>query len=337
MTNAPTSAAGASAGNSAAGASAQNGATGASAPNGAGAPADDRAAAPGPATATQPDAARLGNPSFVWRFGQERRLALVERYVSLEDQRVLDLGCGVGEYVRGFAREGANSVGLDVELPRLVEARQRSSDSQGRERPGEGPQRTEFLAGAGEALPFADASLDVVVLNEVIEHVDDDRATLREVARVLTADGRCVIFAPNRLYPFETHGIYLGKRYVFGNIPFVNWLPRALRDRLVPHARVYGHGDWRRLIAGSDLEIVDQGYVFAGYDNIAARWPRIARAVRAVSYWAEGNMLGRFGLSHLVILRRPAGGARGKSGAGGTRAKSDAGGALSMPGARGTP
>lgn len=243
----------------------------------------------------QPDAARLGNPSFVWRFGQERRLAMIERYVSLQGRRALDLGCGVGEYVRAFARQGAQSIGLDVELPRLVEARERSA---------EGDWNTEFLAGAGEALPFPDASLDVIVLNEVIEHVDDDRATLREVSRVLTEDGRCVLFAPNRLYPFETHGIYLRGRYIFGNIPLVNWLPSRLRDRLVPHARVYGHGDWKRLIEGSDLELVDQGYVFAGYDNIAARWPRVARVVRGISYWAEGNPLGRFGLSHLVVLRR---------------------------------
>ena len=252
----------------------------------------------------QPDAARLGNPSFVWRFGQERRLAMIERYVSLEGRRALDLGCGVGEYVRAFARQGAEAIGLDIELPRLVEARSRSIDGgwTSRQRsPKQGG--TQFLAGAGEALPFANASLDVIVLNEVIEHVDDDRATLREISRVLSPGGRCVIFAPNRLYPFETHGIYFRKRYIFGNIPFVNWLPRLLRNRLVPHARVYGHGDWSKLIEGSDLEIVDQGYVFAGYDNIAARWPRVARVVRGFSYWAEGNLLGRFALSHLVILR----------------------------------
>jgi SAM-dependent methyltransferase len=269
--------------------------------NAPGAPAASTAPVDRTATDVQPDAARLGNPSFVWRFGQERRLAMIERYVSLEDRRALDLGCGVGEYVRAFARQGADSIGLDVDPPRLAEARQRSIDG--------GWNRTQFLAGAGEALPFADSSLDVIVLNEVIEHVADDRATLCEVERVLTEEGRCVLFAPNRLYPFETHGIYFRKRYIFGNIPLVNWLPRPLRDRLVPHARVYGHGDWRRLIQGTNLEIVDHGYVFAGYDNVAARWPRVARIVRGVSYWAEGNILGRFGLSHLVVLRRRPGAA----------------------------
>ncbi len=62
--------------------------------------------------------------------------------------------------------------------------------------------------------------------------------------------GHIVIYAPNRLYPFETHGIYLGKRFVFGNIPLVNWLPDPLRNRLVPHARAYTKRGIRRTYAG---------------------------------------------------------------------------------------
>jgi SAM-dependent methyltransferase len=248
--------------------------------------------------AVQPEAARLGNPSYVWRSGQERRLALIERHASLEGRRVLDLGCGVGEYVRAFARRGAQALGSDIALPRLVEARRRAAAAP------EAEGVLGFAAAAGEALPFRDASLDVVVLNEVIEHVADDRATLREVARVLRPGGACILYAPNRLYPFETHGIYAGRRYVFGNIPLVNWLPRRLRDRLVPHARVYRHDDWHRLIEGAPLRIVEHTYVYPGFDNVAARWPRLARVVRACCYWAEGNALRRFGLSHFVVLRR---------------------------------
>ena len=88
------------------------------------------------------------------------------------------------------------------------------------------------LLAAGEHLPFADGTFDAVLLNEVIEHVRDDAATLREACRVARPGGNVVIFAPNRLYPFETHGVYLGKRYVFGNIPFVHYLPDFLRRRL---------------------------------------------------------------------------------------------------------
>ena len=250
-----------------------------------------------PTMAGEPDAARLGNPSFVWRSGQERRLQLIERYISLQERKVLDLGCGLGEYVRAFARRGAHALGTDIATDRLVEAQERVVDTATRGVGG-------FLAAAGESLPFQDASFDLVVLNEVIEHVQDDRATLREVARVLRPGGTCILYAPNRLYPFETHGIYWRGRYVFGNIPFVNWLPDILRDRLVPHARAYRHGDWHRLVAGSTLRVVDHGYVYPGFDNIEARSRPLANAIRRFCYWAEGNALQRFGLSHLVVLRR---------------------------------
>ncbi|MQC17846.1 MAG: class I SAM-dependent methyltransferase [Chloroflexi bacterium] len=259
----------------------------------------------------QPDAARLGNPSFVWRSGQERRVALMERYVSFEGQRVLDLGCGLGEYVRAFARRGSQAVGSDVAMDRLAEARRRVADDTSGDTSGVTSGDTSgvrgFFGAAGEFLPLRDESMDVIVLNEVIEHVQDDQATMREISRVLRPGGTCMLYAPNRLYPFETHGIYLRGRYIFGNIPFVNWLPTFLRDRLVPHARAYRHGDWKRLIRGTDLRIVDHTYVYPGFDNIHHRSALLAKVVRGFCYWAEGNPLRRFGLSHLVVVQRDAG------------------------------
>lgn len=238
-----------------------------------------------------PDAARLGNPSFVWRAGQRRRLAIIERFAPLAGRRVLDLGCGVGEYVRAFAARGAYALGCDIAAPRLAEAHRRGA-------PG-------LLCAAGESLPFATATLDVVVLNEVLEHVHDDRATMREVARVLTPGGTAIVFVPNRLYPFETHGVYLRRRYIFGNVPLVNWLPRPLRNRLVPHARVYGAREIERVTAASGLRLIDHSYVYPGFDNVAARSPWLARLLRAACYRAEDSRVGRrFGLSHLLVLRR---------------------------------
>jgi SAM-dependent methyltransferase len=226
----------------------------------------------------------------------------MERYVDFAGRRVLDLGCGLGEYVRAFARRGAEALGSDVAMDRLAEAGQRvaadASIDASRVRG--------FFGAAGEFLPMRDESMDIIVLNEVIEHVQDDQATMREIARVLRPGGTCILYAPNRLYPFETHGIYLGGRYIFGNIPLVNWLPTFLRDRLVPHARAYRHGDWKRLIRGTDLRIVDHSYVYPGFDNIHHRSALLAKVVRGFCYWAEGNPLRRFGLSHLVVVQRDA-------------------------------
>lgn len=240
-------------------------------------------------TAGLPESARLGNPSFVWRFGQERRLKIINSHVPLRKRRVLDLGCGLGEYVQAFERKGAVAIGCDLSPERVAEGRLRGA--------------SRLVTAVGEALPFTDGSIDVVVLNEVIEHVADEITTLQEVRRVLAPNGRAVIFAPNRLYPFETHGVVVGSRYIFGNIPLVNYLPRVLRDRLVPHARVYSWNDWAALLDKSGLELVEHGYVYPGFDNIMSRSPRIGRMLRKMCYWAEGNVGRYFGLSHLLVLR----------------------------------
>lgn len=257
-----------------------------------------------PRTAPPPrfsdERAALGNPSYVWRSGQERRLALIRRWVPLQNQRILDVGCGVGQYVRAFRRYSDRVYGIDVAPDRV--------------RTGAAFAPYLMLA-SSDALPFPDASLDVVVLNEVIEHVRDDRSTMAELARVLRPGGHAVLYAPNRLYPFETHGIYWRGSYKFGNIPLVNYLPDPLRNRLVPHARAYLARDFRRITRGLPLRATVHTYVYPGFDNIAARSPLLARVLRRALYAAERGPLRVFGLSHLLILERtpdaPAGAANG--------------------------
>jgi ubiquinone/menaquinone biosynthesis C-methylase UbiE len=231
----------------------------------------------------------LGNPSFVWRFGQDRRLNLIRRYAPLEGARILDIGCGLGVYVRKFREFTPDVAGIDIDRKRLREG--------ARQVPG-------LMLAVGEHLPFKDGSLDVIVLNEVIEHVQDDHATMTEVQRALRPGGRVAIYAPNRLYPFETHGVYLGKKYVFGNIPFVNWLPDPLRNRLVPHARAYTKGRIRGTYRGLNLRPLVETYVFPGFDQIRARRKWLGNALRSITYTIERTPLRMFGLSHFIVLQK---------------------------------
>ena len=72
----------------------------------------------------------LGNPSYVWRFGQERRLEMLRRYVPLEGARMLDIGCGLGTYVRRFSDFTDQAYGMDIDPGRCEEGR-----AQRRQRP----------------------------------------------------------------------------------------------------------------------------------------------------------------------------------------------------------
>jgi SAM-dependent methyltransferase len=241
------------------------------------------AEAPTPQTREQ---VALGVPSLVWRAGQDRRLALIRRYVPLEGARILDIGCGIGAYVRKLQEFSSYVYGIDIEAPRVRQG------------------KTGTLAVAvSERLPFADRAFDMVLLNEVIEHVRDDRQTLLEACRIVRPGGHVVIYAPNRLYPFETHGVYLGKRYVFGNIPLVNYLPNVLRNRLVPHARAYTARDLRRLTAVMPADVIVRTQVYPGFDNIVARRRKLGWLLRNVFHRLEATPLRAFGLSHFIVLR----------------------------------
>ncbi len=231
--------------------------------------------------------ATLGHPSQVWTRGLERRLEIMRCHVDLEGKRILDIGCGVGAFVRRLREFSLRIAGIDVDAERVIEG--------GKEVPG-------LALAVGEHLPFADGAFDVILLHEVLEHVTDDLATLRETHRLLAPGGKAVIFCPNRLYPFETHGIFLGRRYVFGNMPMVNYLPDAVRDRLVPHARAYTERGLRRIYRRAGLRPLVHTYVFPGFDHVMARRKAVGRALRWALYPFENSPLRIFGLSHFVVL-----------------------------------
>jgi SAM-dependent methyltransferase len=230
-----------------------------------------------------------GRPSYSWRYGQDRRLEMVRGFVDLEGARVLDVGCGIGTYVRRFRQYTDDVHGIEVEEERVAEA--------SKELPN-------IVHAFGEDLPYPDDHFDLVFSNEVIEHVADDRQTAAEMVRVTRRGGIIVAFAPNRLYPFETHGAYFGRRYIFGNIPLINWLPDPLRVRFAPHVRAYTMKGLERLFLGQPVRLVHHRVIYPGFDNISAGHARLGAALRRALYFAEHTPLHHFGLSHFIVLRK---------------------------------
>lgn len=249
------------------------------------------AAQASPVSSGLPDAVRLGEPSYVWRAGQARRFRMIVAWAGPErlQGRVLDNGCGVGMYLHRLAWWARLAVGLEYDFSRAREAVTSLSP---------------VVQAAGEALPFPSNTFDLVLSHEVIEHVHDDRQAVREMVRVLKPGGRLLLFCPNRGYPFETHGVFWRGRYVFGNIPLVNYLPRTWRDRLAPHVRVYTSRNLEVLFAGLPIRVVHRTIIFGGYDNIIARFPRLGRILRAFLQRLEVTPLRLFGLSHFWVVEK---------------------------------
>jgi SAM-dependent methyltransferase len=235
-------------------------------------------------------AALRGEPSYVWRAGQERRLQMLAKWTKLSNAVVLEAGAGVGMYASQIRRRYTEQVEcFDIELERMAESRDELPHA---------------LVAAAENLPYAPYTFDTILSHEVLEHVDDDRAAVAEMVRVLKVGGRVAIFVPNRWYPFETHGHYWRGEYHFGNTPLINYLPMTLRNKLAPHVRAYTKHTLRSLFDGMPVKPIAHTRIYGGYDNIIARLGSTGKVIRDSLYKAEGTPLDTFGLSHLLVMEK---------------------------------
>jgi SAM-dependent methyltransferase len=161
--------------------------------------------------------------------GRKALAYLTSRYGDLlggpERIRVLDVGCGNGGMLLPFAEAGHRCWGLDLTLhPELAEVAARAGLSLGQ------------LQARGEALPFPDGSLDLVLLAETVEHVPGVRRLGAEVARVLRPGGLCYVTTPPRLRFLAQGDPHYGVR---GLLLLPDGLQRFVFERWVAPGEAY--------------------------------------------------------------------------------------------------
>lgn len=102
-------------------------------------------------------------------------------------QNVLDVGCGDGKFTRSLTALSTNVTGVDVKEKSIARAKA-ANNAEGK--------AVEFLVADGQALPFADASMDAVVISNSLHHIPDPRKGLAEAARVLKPGGTLYVMEP---------------------------------------------------------------------------------------------------------------------------------------------
>lgn len=115
----------------------------------------------------------------------------LERLDVRPGHRLLDAGCGEGRHCFGALSRGASVVGLDLDLDAM-----RAPSVRLRRTAAEQDALGAMLQGDAFRLPFADESFDRIICSEVMEHVHDYRAAIRELARVARPGARIAVTIP---------------------------------------------------------------------------------------------------------------------------------------------
>jgi demethylmenaquinone methyltransferase / 2-methoxy-6-polyprenyl-1,4-benzoquinol methylase len=186
-------------------------------------------------------------------YGQDRRWK--RHLVSLAplgaNTRVLDLACGTGDITYAVHSRGARAVGLDI-TPRMVELAQAKRDAE---------RAPAFLVGDMMALPFRDATFDVVTTGYGIRNVPVIADALSEIQRVLRPGGLLLSLDFNRPANALARGIYLTYLTVVGSTlglvlhrdpDTYRYIPESIRrypgaDGVSALARAHGFADCRHI------------------------------------------------------------------------------------------
>ena len=151
--------------------------------------------------------------------------------------RLLDLGCGGGRHAFEAHRRGAHTVAFDRDSGDTKDA---AAMLAAMRQAGEAPADALGAAVNGDALslPFADASFDLVIASEVLEHVHDDGAAMAELVRVLRPGGTLAVTVP-RWFP-EKVCWALAEEYHAPHVPD-------------GHVRIYGRARLAWLVGAAGL------------------------------------------------------------------------------------
>ena len=181
----------------------------------------------------------------------EASIAKVFGKGALAQQDILEIGCGGGLICEDLARRGATIIGIDPSQGALEVARQHAQER------GLG-HAIYYQEGVAEALPYADGSFSAIVCLDVLEHVQDLAATIKEVARVLAPGGVFVFDTINRTLLARVALIWYGEHFPSG----------GLTPGLHNYHSFIKPGELRALVTASGLQAREMtGFMPHGFSN----------------------------------------------------------------------
>lgn len=206
------------------------------------------------------------DPQMLDEAGRRRKAAKIREVLKhflgradLSGLVVLDVGSSTGFISDELANAGARVVGVDIDVPGLTRATARFGD------------RVAFVCADGTRMPFADDAFDVVLLNQIYQHVVDPAGLMAELRRVVRTGGVAYFGLANRVTLVEPHY----------HLPLLSLIPRRFAHHYV---RLSGRAEHyhEQLKSYSQLRRMCRGWQIWDYSVSALRNPQLLLADDAV-------------------------------------------------------
>ena len=137
--------------------------------------------------------------------------------------KVLEVGCGEGGNLLPFAKSGCEVVGVDIAASRIKQAKNFFINED---------QKGIFIASDIFQLKDLEKTFPLIIIHDVIEHIEHKAQFLSDIKEYLTTDGVIFIAFPAWQMPFGGHQqIAQGK--IISHFPFVHLLPHLLYRKIL--------------------------------------------------------------------------------------------------------
>lgn len=214
------------------------------------------------------------------------RLSTFSRMAEFSGGRFVDIGGGRGSYAVELLKHCQHLTLVDLDPEAVDRAKEVLA----------GAPEVDFIVARAEKTGLPADSYDTAFLIEVLDHVNDPQATVREAFRLLRPGGRLYVAVPNKAFPMETHPVRLGKIFVLPHwVPFLPWI--GWLHRRVATARVFTARGLVQMFQGVGFTDIQTEYMMPPFE----RHP----GLRPISDFLGRTPLRRFGVSICATMTKP--------------------------------
>jgi ubiquinone/menaquinone biosynthesis C-methylase UbiE len=216
----------------------------------------------------------------------------ISKLVQLKGDSLLDIGCGEGSFTEKFSDGFSNVYAIDVQDKYIDIFKKRKINEK----------KYIIQKMSAENMKFTADFFDTIITFETIEHIQNLESAVKEMYRVLKPGGTLILTCPNRLFPFENHGVVFRGKEIHGRIPLITYFPYLHEKYSL--ARVFSQKSLNTIFVKAGFSLIMFDYLFPTFEHGGNKLQPVLKFLFPLMRKLEYSPLKIFGTSIVGIFRK---------------------------------